>query len=325
MRALVTGGAGFVGRHLCGALLERGWEVVCVDSLTTRTGAIAPEHWPFLKPLDYATFHFRHEDCRNYFKTASDEHFDYAFHLAAIVGGRLMIEYEPLAVADDLAIDALFWRWAERARPGKIINFSSSAAYPVALQRQEGYRLLREDDITLDGDIGMPDLTYGWSKLTAEFLGKLAFDRHGLKSVVYRPFSGYGEDQDMSYPFPSIAARVLELKGPQMPVWGSGRQLRDFVHIQDCVRAVLSTMDKIDDGSAMNISSGLYTSFIDLAALMLERAGKRATVAPMSDKPEGVFARGGDRTLQAALGFTPSIPLAGGIDRALEHLAVVAR
>ncbi len=54
--------------------------------------------------------------------------------------------------------------------------------------------LLRENMIGFDEDIGMPDMSYGWAKLTCEYLARLAYEKHGLKSVCYRPFSGYGED-----------------------------------------------------------------------------------------------------------------------------------
>lgn len=315
MRTLVTGGAGFVGRHVCRALLDKGWDVVCVDPIVPRTGGLAPESWPGWQPTDYETFQFLKEDCRTFFKRAPHESFDYVFHLAAMVGGRLMIDHEPLAVAEDLAIDAGYWRWAETAKPAKTVYFSSSAAYPIELQRAEGYRLLREDDISFEASLGMPDMTYGWAKLTGEYLGRLAYSRYGLNSVVYRPFSGYGEDQDLTYPFPALTKRILELDGPSIRVWGSGRQMRDFVHIDDCVRCVLTTMDRIEDGSALNISSGELTAFIDLTRLILERTGKRAEVIAQPDMPEGVFARGGDTTLQNQLGFEPSISLSEGIDR----------
>lgn len=321
MRALVTGGAGFVGRHLCNALLALGHEVVCVDPIVPRTGGKPPADWPLGNPLDQRGFTFVEEDCRHYFARSAGEPFDYVFHLAAMVGGRLMIDYEPLAVAEDLAIDAGYWRWAEHAKPGKTVYFSSSAAYPIQLQRPEGYRLLREDDIALTDSLGMPDMTYGWAKLTGEYLGRLAYSRYGLKSVVYRPFSGFGEDQDLTYPFPALTKRILELESDTVTVWGSGRQMRDFVHIDDCVRCVLTTMDAVDDGAAINISSGRLTSFFELAALMLERIGKRATVEALSDMPEGVFARGGDTTLQEELGFRPTISLADGVDRVAAVLA----
>jgi nucleoside-diphosphate-sugar epimerase len=319
MRALVTGGAGFVGRRFCRVLLERGWDVVCVDPIVPRTGGLAPAAWPLFNPQDFPNFTFFQEDCRNFFKRTS-EHFDYAFHLAAMVGGRLMIDYEPLAVAEDLAIDAMFWRWAEIAKPKKSIYFSSSAAYPIELQRAGSYRLLKEGDISFETSLGMPDMTYGWAKLTGEYLARLAYSKYGLSSVAYRPFSGYGEDQDLTYPFPAITKRIIELTDPTVTVWGSGKQMRDFVHIDDCVSCVLSSMDQINDGSAVNISSGEFTSFIDLAKLILQRVGKRAEVLTQSDKPEGVFARAGDVALQRSLGFSPTISLEQGIDRAVRYL-----
>ncbi|HTV83255.1 MAG TPA: hypothetical protein VME18_11440 [Acidobacteriaceae bacterium] len=70
----------------------------------------------------------------------------------------MMIEDNPLAVAEGLAIDSAYWQWATKARPRKTACFSSSAAYPVRLQREEGYVLLKEDMISLDRDIGMPDM-----------------------------------------------------------------------------------------------------------------------------------------------------------------------
>ncbi len=105
-----------------------------------------------------------------------------------------------------------------------------------------------------------------------------------------------------------------------MFVWGSGRQMRDFVHIDDCIRCVLETMDQVDDGSAINISSGRLTSFIELAQLILQSVGKTASITTQSDKPEGVFARGGDTALQEKLGFQPRIGLTEGIDRMVRHL-----
>ena len=259
-KILITGGAGFVGRHFCKRFLDAGDEVHCVDKVAPYTGGANPaDGWPLFDPRQFSGFHFYHEDCRPYFKRVKDNDFDYVFHLAAMVGGRLMIENNPLAVADDLAIDSEYWQWAAETRPAKSVCFSSSAAYPVKYQRREGHVLLREDMIGFDEDIGMPDMSYGWAKLTVEYLGRLAYEKNGLKSVVYRPFSGYGEDQDMTYPFPSICKRVLDNYGADsIMVWGSGLQMRDFIHIEDCMNGVMTTIDKIDDGSAMKPSPCFY-------------------------------------------------------------------
>ena len=218
-KVLVTGGAGFVGRHCVGRLLARGDEVHCVDPVIPLTGGLPPEKWPFFDPRDYKNFNFCREDCRAWFKRVQDTDFDYAFHLAAMVGGRMMIEHNPLAVADDLSIDAEYWQWAVRAKPRKTLCFSSSAAYPIKFQRREHHVLLKEDMIAFDFDIGMPDMSYGWAKLTCEYLARLAHQKHGLKSVCYRPFSGYGEDQDMTYPFPAILMRAVRGQRP-VTVWG---------------------------------------------------------------------------------------------------------
>ncbi len=321
-KVLITGGAGFVGRRFVRRFLDFGDEVHCVDPVAADTGGIDPSGgWPMFDPRDYDRFKFHKADCRQWFKSNPDAEFDYVLHLAAMVGGRAMIENKPLAVADDLAIDAEYWQWAERAKPAKTLAFSSSAAYPINFQRDGDYRLLTEDMIRFDGDLGMPDMTYGWAKLTCEYLARLAYEKHGLKSVCYRPFSGYGEDQDDTYPFPSILKRAIANAGkPVLTVWGTGDQMRDFIHIEDCVDAVLTTMDRIDDGDALNLSTGLYTSFKQYARMAAEEVGYSPEVVGLSDKPAGVFARGGDTTKQAEFGFKARITFQEGIRMALKHL-----
>ncbi|MEA2778748.1 MAG: UDP-glucose 4-epimerase [Rhodospirillaceae bacterium] len=325
-KILITGGAGFVGRHFTRHFLEAGDEVHVVDPVVRDTGGIDPDQgWPLFEPRDHGGFHFQREDCRSFFRRVVDSDFDYALHLAAMVGGRLMIENNPLVLADDLSIDAAYWQWAKLAQPKKTICFSSSAAYPIKLQRSKDYVLLREDMIDFGDDIGMPDMSYGWAKLTCEYLARLAYERHGLKSVTYRPFSGYGEDQDDSYPFPSICKRAIAHKGAaELAVWGSGTQMRDFIHIEDCVRGVVTTMDRIDDGDAINLSTGIFTSFIDFARLAAELCGYRPEVRGMSDKPAGVHARGGDTAKQKALGFEYTTGFRDGIARALRYYEATA-
>lgn len=322
-KILITGAAGFVGRHLTRRFLEAGDEVHAVDSIVPLTGGIAPARgWPIFNPLDFKNFIFQQEDCRDFFARAQDTDFDYTFHLAAVVGGREMIERNPLAVADDLSIDAEYWQWAVKAKPSKTVCFSSSAAYPIQFQRPTGYQLLREDMIDFTSVLGMPDMSYGWAKLTHEYLARLAYEMHGLKSVCYRPFSGYGEDQDDAYPFPGICKRVLREKGAKsIKVWGSGDQMRDFIHIEDCVNGILKTMDSINDASAINLSTGVFTSFKQFAKMAANLCGYDPEVSGASDKPEGVFARGGDVTKQHSLGFKYSIDFKSGVARALEYYA----
>lgn len=324
-RILVTGGCGFVGRNLIRELIkDSSNQVICVDSMEPLTGCVNPRQWTEVMPYDFKNFEFYEIDCRNFF--ASDRsYFDEIYHLAAMVGGRMMIEHNPLAVGEDLSIDSLMFSWSIKSKVKKIINFSSSAAYPVNLQNHSSYRLLNEKDINFEShNIGLPDLSYGWAKLTCEYLGRLAFQKHGIESVVYRPFSGYGPTQDDTYPFPSILKRALKLSKEvrdEFVVWGSGDQMRDFIHIDDCIIGVLKTKDKISDGSAINLSTGILTSFKEFARLTLEEVGQsKLPIRGSSAKPEGVFARGGDTALQKKLGFSPSIDFSSGIKRALRDL-----
>jgi GDP-L-fucose synthase len=321
-RILITGGAGFVGRRFCRHFLDAGDEVHCIDPVAPLTGGIDPAaSWPLFDPRDYERFTFEKVDCRDWFKAHPDSHFDYVVHLAAMVGGRAMIENNPLAVADDLSIDAEYWQWAERARPERTLCFSSSAAYPVKYQRESGYRLLTEDMISFEDDIGMPDMSYGWAKLTCEYLARLAHEKHGLKSICYRPFSGYGEDQDDSYPFPSIVKRAMAHIGkPVLTVWGTGDQMRDFIYIDDCVRGAVATMDRIDNGDAINLSTGIFTSFKEFARMAAQSLGYSPEVVGLSDQPAGVFARAGDTAKQRSYGFTAETTFAEGISRAIGYL-----
>jgi nucleoside-diphosphate-sugar epimerase len=320
-KVLITGGAGFVGRHFVRHFLENGDEVHALDCIAPFTGGIDPATgWPLFEPRDFSAFKFFREDCREFFKHTRETDYDYSLHLAAMVGGRAMIENNPIAVADDLSIDAEYWQWAKVAKPAKTLCFSSSAAYPIKYQREGNYVLLREDMIGFDEDIGMPDMSYGWAKLTCEYLARLAYEKHGLKSVCYRPFSGYGADQDDSYPFPNICKRALANQGAKvLQVWGSGTQMRDFIHIDDCVMGVVATMDQIDNSDAVNLSTGIYTSFIEFARLAAEQCGYSPEVRGMSDQPGGVYARGGDTAKQKELGFKYKIDFPTGIKRALHY------
>ncbi len=177
-------------------------------------------------------------------------------HLAAIVGGRDTIENDPLAVATDLSIDAEFFNWAVRTKQNKIIYFSSSAAYPIHLQTKGSTHKLKESDIDLM-DMRSPDFTYGWAKLSGEYLAHFA-RQYGLKVYVFRPFSGYGETQDLDYPFPSFIKRVVD-QVEEFEIWGDGTQVRDFIHIEDIVEATMKAVE-LDIQEPINLGSGVPTS-----------------------------------------------------------------
>ena len=243
------------------------------------------------------------------------ERFADVFHFAAIVGGRLKIEGDPMAVALDLSIDAEFFYWACQHKPQRVLYPSSSAAYPISLQSTTGAIALSESDIDFKKNLGVPDMTYGWSKLTGEFLAQIAAKHYGISVVCIRPFSGYGEDQDLTYPVPAIAARAARKENP-FEVWGSGKQGRDFVHIDDVLDLIFILMDNVSDGSAYNIGSGKLTSFLDLIGIFSRIAGYTPEIKPLLDKPVGVHSRYCDMSLvKEKFGWMPGISVEEGMKR----------
>ena len=331
--ALVTGGCGFVGRHVIARLLRDGRSVWVIDNLSTGKH---PDEWAAsldLVAIRFESGRFVHAngasmtwiegDMRDILGSARDglldlPHFGDVFHLAAVVGGRMKIDGDPLSVATDLAIDAEFFNWAIIARPERILYASSSAAYPVQLQGDTDHVALNEEMIDFaTGNLGAPDMTYGWAKLTGEYLSRIAAKNYGLRVACVRPFSGYGEDQDESYPIPAIAARAARHEAP-LTVWGSGQQGRDFVHIDDCVDVMVRVLDVIEDGGAINIGSGRLTTFLEVARRFADLAGYEPEIQPLVDKPVGVQARYADTTRTASLlNWEPSISLDEGFGRVL--------
>jgi UDP-glucose 4-epimerase len=339
--ALVTGGCGFVGRHMVHELLRRHYSVWIVDDLSTgrRPGQWLGGEWRLERagPLgehytrgrqrvvfsegDLVPLLYHHPLLAPLLAELGFPALDDIFHLASVVGGRAKIDGDPLAVGIDLAIDAALFRWVaqNRERIGRVLYASSSAAYPVHLQGGDGAVALKESAISFDQRLGQPDMTYGWSKLTGEYLSRMAAERYGVHVACVRPFSGYGGDQDASYPVPAIARRAALREDP-LVVWGTGEQGRDFVHIDDCVEAMLLALEAIADGSGVNIGSGQLTTFKQLAVLLAELAGYAPRIAPLADKPMGVHSRYADTAeMERLLGWRPRIGLREGMWRVLQE------
>lgn len=316
MRVAILGGCGFVGRAFARHLASIGHDIVLVDDLSA---GLHIDNW---EPRLTGRYVFKHTDCRRYFRYTDPDSFDLIIHCAAVVGGRLKIDGDPLAIATNLGIDAEFFRWCVKGKkPKQVIYFSSSAAYPTELQTEAKHMLLNESLLNFYGTrISLPDQTYGWSKLSGEYLAKFAAEHYGLAVKIYRPFGGYGHDQDMNYPMPSIISRVLRRENP-IVVWGSGNQCRDFVHIDDVVDCVMQTKDKLKPGEVLNIGTGRATSFRELAEMTCNILGHKADIVNDSTKPEGVYFRVADAYKLYSLGFRPKITLEEGIARVAEYLS----
>ena len=335
---LVSGGCGFVGRNMVKRLYNTTKDrIIFIDDLSVGTH---PSTW-------LSVGHHRNEgdmeiygederlcffkkDFRFFLRSLLDtpdflqtdykldfEKFSDVFHFAAIVGGRAKIDGDPMMVALDLSIDAEFFYWITRHKPARVLYPSSSAAYPVNLQTESGAIALSESDIDFN-NMGQPDMTYGWTKLTGEYLAHICSKHYGISVTCIRPFSGYGEDQDLTYPVPAIAARAAKKEDP-FEVWGTGKQGRDFVHIDDVLDCALLAMDHITDGSAINIGQGRLTSFIEIIGIFTKFAGYNPTIKQLLDKPVGVHSRYCNMDyVKEKMGWEPKISIEEGMRRVYE-------
>lgn len=301
VKVLLTGSEGFVGTYFKRALAQRGITPVCVDIAGSQP-----------------------TDARDFFR-ADTTQYDLVIHLAAVVGGRAKIDGAPLDIAVDLAIDAELFQFVMRTAPKCTMYFSSSAAYPIALQGRGPMwntpARLSEWMIKLDDKVEA-DMTYGHTKLTGEYQAEFA-RAAGHRVLVFRPFGGYGPEQTLDYPWTSIAKRAVCMHHP-LEVWGPGDQRRDFIHMSDVVDGALAAYDA-GLGGTYNLCTGGSTSFIQLASLFAKvvavETGARYTplIRPLVDKPSGVHQRVGDPRLMSTF-YSPKITLLEGVQETVRSL-----
>lgn len=314
MKALVTGAAGFVGRHMTRALLARGWDVHSVDvqPMEVTFDLTGPAH---LHVIQDALGYFRRYDLR----------FDLVVHAAAAEPHRAAIDGKPMHLARNLQLDAAMFGWAVRTEQRRVLYLSSSAAYPVGYQAGHAPYRLAEDDADPDrpvsgdllaalGTMGplRPDAAYGWTKLTGERLAAAAAET-GLPVHVVRPFSGYGEDQSLDFPFPAIVDRA---RRGDLTVWGPPGQTRDWIHIDDVIAGALAVVDA-DERRPVNLCTGRGIEMGQLALQVALQAGQPGPpVTYLEDKPTGVMYRVGDPSRMNEH-YTAKISVEEGVRRAL--------
>jgi nucleoside-diphosphate-sugar epimerase len=270
-------------------------------------------------------------------------------HCAAVVGGRAKIDGAPLEVAYDFGLDSDVIQFCARTKPGRVVLFSSSAAYPAVRQSiQHVYEAceyvdeedetselaakhlwLSEDEIKTTLEAGVysntlmvPDSVYGWCKLALEVQAK-ELVKLGVPTHVFRPFSGYGSDQDDGYPWPDIMKRVLAHENLSQPfeIWSSPHQVRDWIHVDDVIAQVFACVDA-DERGPINLCTGVPTQFQELVRRAFA-ACDMLSVPKIKQKkfaPSGMYYRLGDPTRINAI-RPAEITVEQGIRRTFEELS----
>jgi UDP-glucose 4-epimerase len=260
MKALVTGGAGFIGSHLADRLLKDGNEVVVIDNLST--GSLENIEGPNNKPK----FHFVKGDIR-------DEELmqnlvsqcDVIFHLAAAVGVKLIAE-DPVHTIETNVDGTEAVLNVTNKLGKKIFIASSSEVYG----KGEAVPFREDDDIVL-GSTSLSRWSYACSKAVDEFLGLAFYQQYGLNVVIGRFFNTIGPRQTGRYGM--VVPRFVQwaLRNEPVLVYGTGSQSRCFCYVQDLVEAVIGLMScEQAAGKVFNIGSDEEVTIEALADKIIE-------------------------------------------------------
>lgn len=266
-KVLVTGGAGFIGSHLCEELLNLGAEVLAVDNLFT--GKL--ENIAFIN--NNAKFRFANIDVNDQFvigKVFEEFRPDYVFHYAAILGVKRVIE-QPLLVLDDIAGFKNILVLSKEYGVKKVIFSSSSEAYgnmaELPLREDTGQEIEHQTHSTS---------LYALVKVIGEKMMKVYNDKYNLPTVSLRFFNVFGPRQESSaYGF-VVGVFINQIIADTNPtIFGDGYQTRDFIFIKDNVRMAIKMLfaDNVN-GEVINIGVGRQTTILDLAERLIKISGK---------------------------------------------------
>ena len=249
MKILVTGGAGFIGSHVADALLEKGHDVHIIDDLSSGKTANLP---------DEAVFHEADIRSGEVEKLFEKHQFEVLYHLAAQMDVRKSVA-DPGFDADVNVLGFLNLMEAGRENGLEKVVFSSTGG---ALYGEPEYAPQDEEHAL------KPISPYGITKLVAEKYLHFYHVQHGLQYVALRYANVYGPRQDAHGDAGVVAifTRAL-LKGNQPQIYGDGEQTRDYVFVEDVVRANVAAMD-LEEPEILNVGTGTETSVNRLFRLL---------------------------------------------------------
>jgi len=311
MHVLVTGGAGFIGSHLCEALLRRGERVTAVDNFDPFYDRRIKQR-NLAAALDCGGFRLVEGDIRDDALLAQlfGEPVDAVVHLAALAGVRNSLE-QPLAFNDVNVGGTIRVLEAARAcgRP-RFILASTSSVYGNSPHTP--YR----EDAPLWHCIS----PYGASKIACERYGYIYHAVHGMEVVALRFFTAYGERQRPDMAIHRFARAILS--GEPVTLYGDGHTSRDYTYIGDIVRGVLAALDLAEPGfDVINLGNSEAAELAELVRLIERALGRSARIEYLPEQP-------GDPPHTCAdighardvLGFAPRTALSEGIGRFIAWL-----
>lgn len=254
MKAIVTGGAGFIGSNLVDTLIEKEYEVIVIDS------EYSTSHDQFYWNPNSKNYKY---DIRDYNKTRElYEGVDYVFHLAAEVSIQRSIE-NPIETSSINTVGTCTVLQCAREAGVKRLMYSSTSA---------GYGANQSPNVETQPDDCLNP--YSVSKVNGEKLCKMYTDLFGLPTVIFRYFNVYGERQPICGQYAPVIGIFFRQKndGQPLTIVGDGNQKRDFVHVSDVVNAnIMAATADIDNkfyGTVFNVGSGKNYSVNEIAKII---------------------------------------------------------
>lgn len=312
-QALVTGGAGFIGSHLVGVLLDAGRDVTVVDDLSTgrRENLVAHDAARVIE-ADLATA----------LPGLRAEEFEEVYHLAAAVGVERIMHDPVAAIETNVGQTDGLLRWAAAAgERSPIVQIASSSE----VYGKGSSDPFHEDDDVVYGPTTVARWSYGCSKAIDEFLALGYARRDGLRVVVTRFFNTVGPRQTGRYGMVLPRFVRAALAGDVLHVYGDGRQSRCFCDVRDVARALPRLLAEPScHGRIFNVGSDREISVRGLAELVLHTLGREAPIRHVEyDQAYGpgfedLRRRRPDLSrIRSAIGFSPAISL----ERTIEDIA----
>lgn len=277
-RILITGGAGFIGSHLCEALLNRGHQVTVIDNLSTgRFENIEPY-------VNHPNFRFAIDSITNEVvldRLASE--CDVIIHLAAAVGVMLIVENPVQTIETNVMGTEAVLKAALRYR-ARVLIASTSEVYGKGNQVP-----FKEDNDVVLGPTSRSRWSYAASKMVDEFLALAYHQEKNLPVVIIRLFNTVGPRQTGRYGM--VLPRFVRqaLLGEALTVYGDGRQSRCFLHVRDAVEAILALVEEPrSTGQVFNVGSTSEVSIENLAHQVLQAVQRRQPGAPDLDPSQRI-------------------------------------
>ena len=314
MRALITGGAGFVGSHLAEALLKEGHKVVVIDNLST--GSMDNiRHLKTNDKFEYVIETIENEGVLAELVDAADV----IFHMAAAVGVKLIVEEPVRTIETNVHGTELVLKHA--AKKGKlVIVFSTSEVYGKSTDLP-----FREESDLVMGSTSKHRWAYACSKAIDEFLALAYWKERDLPVIIVRLFNTVGPRQTGRYGMviPSLVRQALE--GMPLTVFGDGKQSRSFTDVSDVVAALVKLVKEPSAiGQVYNIGNIHEVTIMDLAKKILEKTGSSSEIVlvPYDKAYEAGFEdmprRVPDLTkIRALIKYEPKVTLDGILDRVI--------